>query len=1102
VSGSRPARGSAILRAVQERETETAARTPRARRPLVAGAALALAYWAMSVLGLQWAAVGGAGSPVWPAAGVALAGLLLGGVRLWPAIALARLAAGLTVGTSHDLTIEVLIALGNAASAALPALVLARLVRFDPKLASMRDVTALAVAAAAGALISASVGAGALALSTGLGADFAFTTLAFWAFGAFVGSMTLGPLVLAWSDDESRRLAALDWPHLAAILAATGLLCHLLFLFEPSPHLRTWAIYPVLIWAALAFQVRGAALALVVVAATATLGATLGRGPFEELATTVQGRVVYAQQFAAATILVTLVLAAVADERRGKAALARSEARLKAVLESTTDSVMVLDRAWRFTYLNARAQAQIADGRDLVGRNIWEVFPGAVGGELFRAYSEAMETGRPTRAEQHYAPLDTRFEANAYPSPEGLTIFFRDVTAERRAEASLAESEARLRAIVEQMTIGVSVARAPSGELLFHNTRGEEILGHGLRGSQDYHGYAAYGALHADGRPYAPEEYPIARALLAGEIVDREPMAYRRGDGTLTDLEVSAAPIRDAAGVIVLAVSTFEDVSERKRAEEALLASEERLRLAQVAGGIVTWEWNVVTGDVVWGGSMHEFLGLPPGARSPSYSAFVQAMHPDDRARLQQHLDAALAGRSPFDLEFRIVRPDGTVRWLAGRGEVLRDASGAPVRMMGVNYDVTERREAREALARLNAELEARVADGAAKLVQLQKMESLGQLTGGIAHDFNNLLMAVLSALALLKKRVAADDARAQRLIANAVQGAERGVALTQRMLAFARKQVLEPRAVDVPELVIGMTDLLGRSIGPQVAIENRFAAGLPAALVDANQLELALVNLAVNARDAMPDGGSLTISVDSVRLPAEGEREEGAYLRIRLADTGQGMDRRTLDRAMEPFFTTKGVGKGTGLGLAMVHGLAEQSGGRFLLSSEPGLGTTAEILLPVAEAAEHRPATADAGLRHRDGPPARRLRVLVVDDDALVLMGTATMAEDLGHEVIEASSAGEALDRFERDPAIDVVVTDQAMPGTTGLQLAEAIRARRPHTPVILASGYADLPQGAGSLVAARLAKPFGPDELAAAFARVAPVDAPGGAVVPLRRP
>ncbi|MGP9820210.1 PAS domain S-box protein [Salinarimonas sp. NSM] len=783
-----------------------------------------------------------------------------------------------------------------------------------------------------------------------------------------------------------------------------------------------------------------------------------------------------------------MVLAAVADERRGADALRRSQAHLTNVLESTTDSVMVLDRAWRFTYLNTRAAAQIGGGRSLVGERIWDVFPGALGGPFFEAYTQAMETGRPARADAFYAPLDTWFEANAYPSSEGLTIFFRDVTAERRTAATLAQSEARLRAVLEQMSTGVTVAQAPSGRLLFHNTKGEEILGHGLIRSADYAGYAAYGALHADGRRYAPGEYPIARAMLSGEVVDREPMVYRRGDGSLTDLEVSAAPIRDATGEIVLAVSTYEDVSERKRAEEALLASEERLRLAQEAGGIATWEWSIATGDVTWTGPMESLLGLPPGSRSPGYDAFQAQTLPEDRPGVSAAIEAALAGGPPLDIEFRIRRPDGSVRWLAGRGEVVRDLEGRPVRMIGVNYDITERREARAALERLNADLEARVAEGASKLVQLQKMESLGQLTGGIAHDFNNLLMAVLSSLTVLRKRVE-NDARADRLIANAIKGAERGVSLTQRMLAFARRQTLAPSAVEVPDLVVGMTDLLRRSIGPQIRIETRFAEGTPPALVDPNQLELALVNLAVNARDAMPDGGVLTIAVDAVTRAAE---PQGRFVRVRISDTGVGMDEATLARAVEPFFTTKGVGKGTGLGLAMVYGLAEQSNGRLALASVPGTGTTAEILLPIADAvAEPRPAASGA-----ERAPAvverRRLRVLVVDDDALVLMGSATMVEDLGHEPIEAGSGADALAILDAGTPIDVVLTDQAMPGMTGLQLAQAVRARRPRLPLVLATGYAELPEGAEAAVDARLAKPFGQDELMRVLARVgSPVEA-----------
>ncbi|GGK49643.1 MASE1 domain-containing protein [Salinarimonas ramus] len=1058
----------------------------RTTRALGRAAGLGLAYWIAALVGLQWAAVGGAGSSVWPAAGIGLAGLLLLGVRLWPAIAVARLAAGLTVGSEHAFAVELLIALGNAAAAAVPALALRRWLGLDPRLPAMRDVIALALAAAAGAAISAVIGTLALRISIALPSEIVLETAANWFLGAFVGTITIAPLILSWSDERARATTPFEAVHLAAILAVTlGLSVHL-FLREPARELGTWLVYPPLIWAALAFQVRGASAALLVAAGAATLGATLGRGPFDLFAQTAEARVVLAQNFASATALVTLVLAAAADERRGKEALLRSQARLADVLESTTDSVFLLDRSWRFTYLNPRAMAQIAGGRDLVGANIWESFPSAIGTPFFDAYTRAMCTGSPARADAYFEPLETWFEANAFPTNEGLTVFFRDVTAERRAAAALEENEWRLRAVLEQMTTGVAVAQAPSGRLLFHNSRAVAILGHPLIPWDKHGGHAAHGALHEDGTPYDPSHYPIARALLRGVTVDREPMAYRRGDGTLTDLEVSAAPIRDETGRIVLSVSTFEDVSERKRAEEALLASEERLRLAQEAGGIATWEWSVATGDITWTGPMRPLLGLPENSRSPSYDAFVQQTHPDDRAGVAEAVRAALAGEAQLDIEFRIVRPDGGVRWLAGRGEVVRDGTGRAVRMIGVNYDITERREARAALERLNADLEARVAEGAAKLVQLQKLESLGQLTGGIAHDFNNLLMAVLSSLSLLRKRIP-EDARAERLLANAVQGAERGVSLTQRMLAFARRQSLAPSAVDVPALVTGMTDLLRRSIGPQIAIRTHFAKGTPPALVDPNQLELALVNLAVNARDAMPDGGVLTVGVDAVE-GGNDDRPEGRFVRVCLSDTGSGMDAETLARAVEPFFTTKGVGKGTGLGLAMVYGLAEQSNGRLTLRSTPGEGTNAEILLPVAEAALAEALPPAPAIATASGPTrSRRLRVLVVDDDALVLMGAATMVEDLGHVPIEAGSAADALALIDGGLAVDVVITDQAMPGMTGLQLAQAVRARRPDLPLVLATGYAELPEGTDASVDARLSKPFGQEELSRALTRVA---------------
>ena len=383
-------------------------------------------------------------------------------------------------------------------------------------------------------------------------------------------------------------------------------------------------------------------------------------------------------------------------------------------------------------------------------------------------------------------------------------------------------------------------------------------------------------------------------------------------------------------------------------------------------------------------------------------------------------------------------------------------------------------RQARELDAinsRLREEMARRRATEAS-LRQAQKMEAVGQLTGGIAHDFNNLLTAVLGSLAMLRKRLPAEDARAARLVDNALQGAQRGAALTQRLLAFGRRQSLNPAAVQLPALVRGMAELLRGALGGGVHLRVEFPPDLPPVFADANQLELAVLNLAANARDAMPGGGEIVLSAAERQVAADEAPGllPGFYVVLSVADAGEGMDEETLAQATEPFFTTKGVGKGTGLGLPMVHGLAAQSGGRFVLRSTRGVGTVAELWLPRAEA------PVPGGERGTTAPtPARGRRgtLLLVDDDPLVLASTAAMLEDLGHRVIEAASAPEALEKLRDGLEVDLVITDYAMPGMTGLQLADALRRLRPGLPVLLATGYAEL-QGEGSQGLQRLDKPF----------------------------
>ena len=409
------------------------------------------------------------------------------------------------------------------------------------------------------------------------------------------------------------------------------------------------------------------------------------------------------------------------------------------------------------------------------------------------------------------------------------------------------------------------------------------------------------------------------------------------------------------------------------------------------------------------------------------------------------------------------------------------------------NAELERRVEQRTAeLRKFNEELEARIEErtreretALAQLFEAQKMDTIGRLTGGVAHDFNNLLMAVLGSLTLLEKRLPEDAAQSRRLLRNAIQGADRGKALTQRLLAFSRRQELKPVPVDFGQLVSGMEELLMRAVGQGITCRSEFPEGLPPVLADANQLELALLNVALNARDAMPSGGQFNISAQAVTMGLRsGETAllaPGEYVRVTISDTGIGMDAATLSKATEPFFTTKGPGKGTGLGLSMVHGLAAQSGGLLRINSKPSAGTTLDLWLPRAlTAPANAQRTVAVDLERAAMNPCT---VLIVDDDALVMTGIAAMVQDLGHTPIEACSGAEALALLHAGTKVDVVLTDHSMPSMTGLQLAEFIQQRYKGLPIIMATGYAELPADPSALGIGRLAKPCTQEEIAAAI-------------------
>jgi signal transduction histidine kinase/DNA-binding response OmpR family regulator len=595
-------------------------------------------------------------------------------------------------------------------------------------------------------------------------------------------------------------------------------------------------------------------------------------------------------------------------------------------------------------------------------------------------------------------------------------------------------------------------------------------------------------------------DFPIVLLTNQGGGPERNPDAARLGQalGNVTFLERPFHPT-----TLVSIVGSAVRGRRRQYQTRAILADltegENLLQTALDAGRLGALELHLPNYELEASDICIGFFGRKPGEPF-TYKDLLAAVHPDDRARRRAVLDRAIATGGDYSIEYRNVWPDGSQHWVEVRARMVRRPEGGIRSLVGVCSDITARKTAeierenllaqlaaeRTALAELTATLEQRVDQRTADLVkavtarekaqeqlrQAQKMETIGQLTGGVAHDFNNLLMAVMGNLDLLRKRLP-DDPRLHRLVDGALQGAERGASLTQRLLAFARQQDLRAVSVDLRALIEGMVDLLQRSLGPRVTLRVDIPDGLPPARIDANQLELAILNLAINARDAMPDGGRIDITVTEHPAKRDPALAPGRYLRLSVADTGTGMSPEILKRAIEPFFSTKQVGKGTGLGLSMVHGLAVQLGGALQLTSTVGKGTCATLVLPVAAAA---PETVSP-------PPVvekvkRSAVILFVDDDPLIAMSTMEMLEDLGHRVIGANSGQHALDILRSGQPIDLMVTDHMMPGMTGLELVAASREVRPSLPVLLATGYAELPEGT-QLNLPRLAKPYHQDQL-----------------------
>ena len=778
-----------------------------------------------------------------------------------------------------------------------------------------------------------------------------------------------------------------------------------------------------------------------------------------------------------------LIVRDISDARRSQEALAESEARFRDMADSAPVMMWVTDPDGHCTYLNRRwyefTGQTPGQGEGLGWLDAVHPDDRAIAEQAFLAANakriDYRVDFRLRRADGVYRwTIDAaaaRFaEDGEYLGYVGSVI---DIEERREAEDRLALSEEQLRLAIESAEIGlwdVDVAT----DTMFWPPRVKAMFGISPDVPVSLDDF--YGGVHPDDLPPVAEAFEAARDPRRRALYEVEYRTIGKEDGIVRWVAAKGRGLFSPEGVCTRVIGTAIDITARKADEVKLRDLNEQLEQRVVER---TTERNRI-----WEMS-HDLFAIMGfdgylKAINPAWEAtlgideatllamdFPRQVHPDDHKKVGAMMEKLAKGETVRGFEDRLRHADGSWRWiswtLVPQGDVF----------YAVGRDVTAEREAAAELERAQEALR-----------QSQKMEAMGQLTGGVAHDFNNLLTPIVGSLDMLQRK-GLGGPREQRLIDGAMQSADRAKTLVQRLLAFARRQPLQPSSVDVGRLVAGMADLIASTSGPQIHVVVDAAQGLPPAKADPNQLEMALLNLGVNARDAMPEGGTLRISagLDPVGAGHRSGLGPGSYVRLSVADTGVGMDEATLKRAVEPFFSTKGIGKGTGLGLSMVHGLASQLGGALNVESRLGVGTNVELWLPASDLPADRWALAAPA----PVAPAKAGTALLVDDEELVRESTADMLEELGYEVVQAASAEAALRLLRDGLRPDVLMTDHLMPGMNGTELAGVVQADLPGLPVLIVSGYAEAEGIAAHYP--RLVKPFRNSDLAASLAELGPV-------------
>jgi PAS domain S-box-containing protein len=729
----------------------------------------------------------------------------------------------------------------------------------------------------------------------------------------------------------------------------------------------------------------------------------------------------------------------ISEQKRAEQALRRAEERYRNIFENATEGIFQTTPDGR--YLRANPALARINGYASADELVREVAD--IAGQIYVDPARRDEFLRRMRQQGYVKDFEYRLRrkdgqiiwvsenARAVYDDRGRIVCFegtvQDISERKRAEEDLQRTNQTLKALIAASPLAI-LAIDPNGLVQSWNQAAERIFG--------------WSEAEVLGKPsplsppaLREQSLALRRRVLAGESFADFQTRRQRKDGTLIDVSISAAPLYDAQGQVSGIMAVVADITARKQAEEALRESEERFR--QMAENIREVFWMTdpkqtryyyvsPAFEAIWGRPRQHVYHQP--------YLWIDAIDPQDRQRV---LSASAQASGGYDVEYRVIRPDGSVRWIWDRAFPIKDSAGRVYRLVGIAEDITEHKRLEE------------------QLVHAQKMEAVGRLAGGVAHEFNNLLTVILGYSDMVLSQLSPADP-SREMVGIMKQAGERAARLTRQLLAFSRKQLVKPKLLDLNTIADAMDAMLRRLIGEDIRLVTQPSPRPAWIRADPGQVEQVIMNLIVNARDAMPDGGQITLQIQEVTLDADAHPDvrPGCYVMLAVRDTGLGMDAETKLHLFEPFFTTKEVGKGTGLGLATVYGIVKQNDGHIEVESEPGSGSVFRVFLPRVEPSDTEDKT-DTTIRKS---PMGNETVLLVEDEDTVRALAKDSLEKCGYTVLAASQGEEALELSARHPgAIHLLLADVVMPGMGGRQLAERLAADRPGLKVLYMSGYLD---------------------------------------------